>query len=231
MILQLLADNALGSFMGMEMFDRSDFLELLVRFAFNALVLLVLVRFIYYKISGRKDYLFTLYLLGIMVFLICFLLSNVKLQLGFALGLFAIFGILRYRTFQVPIREMTYLFTVIGLSVINSLVNKKISIAELLFTNFAVLTIIFVLERVAALKLTHESSKRIIYEKINLIVPEKRAELIADLEKRTGLKIHRLEIGRINFLQDTARIQIFYYEQNPNSADDADLMVDSDNDD
>lgn len=228
MLAQVVSDKVYGTFLGIELFDQSDFLELLVRFAFNALILFVLVRYIYYPVSKRKDYFFTFYLLGTVVFLICLLLSSVKLQLGFALGLFAIFGILRYRTFQVPIREMTYLFTVIGLCVINSLANKKISHAELLFTNLAVLSIMFVLERVRLLR--HESSKRIVYEKIDLIVPEKRKELIADLEKRTGLKIHRVEIGRINFLQDTARIQVFYYEENPNSADDAEYMETGDND-
>jgi hypothetical protein len=228
MIATVLLSKEYGKFMGMNLVDFSDLTDLLIRFLFNALVLFVLIRFIYYVISRRKDYLFTFYLLGTMVFLICYLLSSVKLQLGFALGLFAIFGILRYRTVQVPIREMSYLFAVIGLSVINSLANKKISFLELLFTNIAVIVVILILEKITILK--HEVSKRIVYEKIELIVPEKREELIADLEKRTGLKIHRVEIGRINFLQDTARIQIYYYDNQPNAADDAENAIPDDND-
>ncbi len=229
MIATVLQANDLGRFMGMDLFNLKDFTDLLIRFAFNAIVLFILIRFIYYSVTRRKDYLFTFYLLGTVVFLICYLLSSVKLQLGFALGLFAIFGILRYRTVQIPIREMSYLFAVIGLSVINALVNKKVSFSELLITNVAVLVVILVLERVKILK--HELSKNITYEKIELILPEKRKELIADLEKRTGLTIHRIEIGRINFLQDTARIQIYYYDKQPNLAEDAENAAPDDNDD
>jgi len=228
MIATVLLSNEFGRFMGMDLIDFKDLGDLLIRFLFNALVLFVLIRFIYYSVTKRKDYLFTFYLLGTMVFLICYLLSSVKLQLGFALGLFAIFGILRYRTVQIPIREMSYLFAVIGLAVVNSLVNKKVSFSELFVTNIAVLVVILILEKVNFLK--HELSKRITYEKIELILPEKRAELIADLEKRTGLKIHRVEIGRINFLQDTARIQIYYYDQQPNLAEDAEMNIPDDND-
>jgi len=228
MIATVLLSNEFGRFMGMDLIDFKDLGDLLIRFLFNALVLFVLIRFIYYSVTKRKDYLFTFYLLGTMVFLICYLLSSVKLQLGFALGLFAIFGILRYRTVQIPIREMSYLFAVIGLAVVNSLVNKKVSFSELFVTNIAVLVVILILEKVNFLK--HELSKRITYEKIELILPEKRAELIADLEKRTGLKIHRVEIGRINFLQDTARIQIYYYDQHPNLAEDAEMNIPDDND-
>jgi hypothetical protein len=229
MIATVLLDEKIGKFMGMNLLDVTDLMDLAIRFAFNALVLFVLIRVIYYSMTKRKDYLFTFFLLGTMVFLICFLLSNVKLQLGFALGLFAIFGILRYRTVQVPIREMSYLFAVIGLSVINSLANKKVSFSELLFTDLAVIVVILILEKVKILK--HELSKPITYEKIELIVPAKRKELIADLEKRTGLTIHKIEIGRINFLQDTARIQIYYYDQQPNLTEDAENTMPDDNDD
>ncbi len=133
------------------------------------------------------------------------------MQLGFALGLFAIFGIIRYRTDAIPIKEMTYLFLVIGVSVINALANKKISYAELIFTNFVILFICFLMEHVFSLK--HESTKSILYEKIDLIRSGRRPELIKDLEERTGLKINRIEVGRINFLRDTVKINIFYYEQ------------------
>ena len=132
------------------------------------MILLILVRLLYYPVAKRKDYLFTYILLGTAIFLLCFLLENVKLQLGLALGLFAIFGILRYRTSQIPIKEMTYLFIVICISVINALANKKVSYTELIFTNITVLAITFALEKLWLLK--HESRKTIIYEKIGILI-------------------------------------------------------------
>jgi hypothetical protein len=216
---------------GMEMFDVSGFLELVIRFALNFTVILLLVRWLYYSVAKRKDYLFTYILISCIVFLLCYLLESVKLQIGFALGLFAIFGIIRYRTNQMPIKEMTYLFLVIGVSVINALANKKTSIAEVLFTNAAIVAVTYGLEKVWLLK--HESSKMITYEKIDLIKPEKHDELIADLQERTGItKINRVEIGRINFLKDTCRM-IVYYEENDRSVNYADQfnVISSDGDD
>jgi len=195
---------------GVNLINLSDFLELLVRFCFNLAVVTVLVRYIYYPIARRKDYLFTYILISSVIFALCFLLENVKLQLGFALGLFAIFGIIRYRTSQIPIKEMTYLFLIIGVSVINALANKKISYTELVFANLVLIFVTLLLEK--ALLLKHELRKTIIYEKIDLIKPEKREELLKDLQERTGLKINRIEIGRIDFLRDIARIRIYYFE-------------------
>jgi len=199
-------------------FNAADFWELLIRFSFNLIVTLLVVRLIYYPKSRRKDYLNTFLIIGITTFLLCFLLSNVKLQMGFALGLFAIFGIIRYRTITMPIKEMTYMFLVIGISVINALSNKKISYSELLLTNLILVVVSWLLEYVFMVK--NESCKSIVYEKINLIKPENQTELLADLETRTGLKIHRVEIGEINFLRDTARINIYYFNSNGNFADD-----------
>jgi len=204
-----------------KLIDVEDFLELIVRFALNTGVIIVLVRYLYYSITKRKDYLFTYFLISFIVFLLCFLLENVKLELGFALGLFAIFGIIRYRTRQIEIKEMTYLFLVIGVSVINALANKKVSYAELIFTNAALITITYLLEKVYLLK--HESRKVIDYDKIENIKPENHAELLRDLEDRTGLKINRIEVGKIDFLRDSARIYIHYYESHNevNLADDS----------
>jgi len=195
-----------------ELIDLEDFLELLFRFGFNLLVVTLIVRLLYYRTSHRKDYFFTYILISTTIFLLCYLLENVKLELGFALGLFAIFGIIRYRTRQIPIKEMTYLFVVIGVSVINALANRKVSYAELIFTNAAIFFVILVLERFLLLK--HEERKVIEYEKIDLILPERRDELIADLEKRVGVKINRIEVGKINFLRDSARICIYFYQNN-----------------
>ena len=197
-------------FLGTPVWDSEDFFKLLIKGAFNLGIVLLIVRYIYYPVTKNKDYLFTYLLISLTVFLLCFLLDNVKLQLGFALGLFAIFGIIRYRTDPIAIKEMTYLFLVIGISVVNALANKKISYAELVFANLLIVFVTFGMERLWLLK--HETRKNIIYEKIELIKPENEAELLADLKERTGIDIIRFEIRRIDFLRDIANIRIFYYE-------------------
>ncbi len=197
-------------FLGTPVWDAEDFWRLIIKGVFNLAVVLLIVRYIYYPITKNKDYLFTYLLISLTVFLLCFLLDNVKLQLGFALGLFAIFGIIRYRTDPIPIKEMTYLFLVIGISVVNALANKKISYAELVFANLLIVFVTFGMERLWLLK--HETRKNIIYEKIELIKPENETELLADLKERTGIDIIRYEIRRIDFLRDIANIRIFYYE-------------------
>lgn len=197
-------------FMEIPVIEAEDMIRMFIRFLFSLGVVLVIVRLIYYPIAKRKDYLFTYILISVSIFFLCFLLENVRLELGFALGLFAIFGIIRYRTDPIPIKEMTYLFIVIGISVMNALANKKVSHTELVLTNFAVIAITFALEKLFLLK--HETSKRIVYERIDLIVPERYDDLMTDLSERTGLNINRVEIGNIDFLRDTANILIFYYE-------------------
>jgi hypothetical protein len=129
--------------------------------------------------------------------------------MGFALGLFAIFGIIRYRTDSIPIKEMTYLFVIIGISIINALANKKISYSELLFTNFIIVVVIYCLEKVWLQR--QEFCKIIKYEKIELIKPEKNKELLEDIQQRTGLTINRIEIGEVDFLRDTALLNVYYY--------------------
>ena len=196
-----------------------DFLELLFRLAINFVFAFIIIRLIYYPVHNRKDYLFTYFIFNILIFFLSYLLSGIKLQLGFAFGLFAIFGILRYRTEALRIKEMTYLFVVIAVAVINALSNKKISYAELMFTNLAIVGVTYLIERKWLLR--HETSKTINYEKIDLIRPENRPQLIEDLNERTGLKINRVQVGRIDFLRDTARVRIFYFEdENTASFDD-----------
>lgn len=201
-------------FLGTPLFDSKDFFKLIVKAAFNLAMILVIVRYIYYPITKNKDYLFTYLLISLTVFLLCILLDSVKIELAFALGLFAIFGIIRYRTDPIPIKEMTYLFLVIGVSVINALANKKISYSELVFANFMIIAVTFGLEKIWLLR--HETRKNVIYERIDLIGPEKRDELIKDLKDRTGIDVVRVEIRRIDFLKDIAYLRIFYYE-NDNS--------------
>jgi hypothetical protein len=216
--------------LNIELMNWEDFLDLLLRTAFNLLVVIYLVRYLYYKATPRKDYLFTYILISLVVFFMCFLLENIKLELGFALGLFAIFGIIRYRTRQIPIREMTYLFLVIGVSVINSLANRKVSYAELIFTNAALIGITYLLEKVFLLR--HESKKVINYENVEMVRPDRREELKRDLEERTGLSINRLEVGRIDYLRDSARVIIYYFEDdNWLGLADEETQVNGDDDD
>ena len=193
---------------GIAFFDLEDFFKLLFKFGINFIFLIIIVRLIYYRIKDDKDYVFTFIMFNILTFFICFLLRKVPMQMGFALGLFAVFGILRYRTEAIPIRHMTYLFIVIGISMINALSNKSISIFELIFTNGFITLITYLIDRVWFQ--TFEESKNILYEKIDLIKPEKQEDLIKDLKERTGLPIHAVKVDKIDFLRDTASITIYY---------------------
>lgn len=197
-----------------KLMDGDDFMEMLIRFILNISIATIVIRAIYYPIHKRKDYLFTYFLFNILIFFVCILLNGVKLKLGFAFGLFAIFGILRYRTEQLPIKEMTYLFMIIAIAIVNSLSDKKVSLAELLLVNITIVVATYLLEKVFLLK--HESRKDVLYEKIENVKPENHDKLIADLKQRTGLDIHRVQIGKIDFLRDTVRVMIFYYEEDPN---------------
>jgi putative effector of murein hydrolase LrgA (UPF0299 family) len=195
-------------FLSIPLFD-DDFYKMTFRFFLNISFLTLIIRWLYYGATKRKDYLFTYYMIGIIVFLLCFTLKKYELDIGMALGLFAIFGIIRYRTDAVPIKEMTYLFVVIGVSVVNSLANQKMSYAEILTANILVIIALYTIER---LWFTRNVSVKIIqYEKIENIKPENAAILKQDLEARTGLKIENIKIGDIDFLKDAATIIITHY--------------------
>jgi len=188
----------------------ADVWELLFKFGVNALVLFILIRMIYYPIHRKKDYLFTYFLFNVLIFFLCVLLSSVKLSIGFAFGLFAIFGVLRYRTEQISIKDMTYLFAVITVAVINALASKKVSVAELFFTDGMILLMTYALEHLWLTR--HEQMKLVIYERIELIKPENRTKLYDDLHQRLGVTVSRVEVGRIDLLRDTAQLRVFYYE-------------------
>ncbi len=209
-------------FLEIPLFD-DDVWKLLVRFAVNVVFLTLVVRLVYYRHSGTKDFIFTYFMINILVFFICFTLKKFDLGLGMALGLFAIFGILRYRTDTIPIKEMTYLFIVIGVAVINSLANKNMSYAELAFTNCAIVGFAALLETIPFLQ--REIRETIRYEKIDLITPANHAALLADLEQRTGLKISRLELGQIDFLRDTVTIDLYYFPHEQPQAEGIDVNV------
>lgn len=195
-------------FLGIKIINVGDFSELLVRLALNLLVSFLVVHYMYARNSRRKDFYFSFLAVGTVVFLLSFLLNSVKLELGFALGLFAIFGIIRYRTDAIPIKEMTYLFIVIGISVINALANKKVSYVELLFTNAAIVFGLWLLEK--RLMLKQEGSIRLIYEKIENIHSDNKEILLNDLRERTGIEIKRYEVQKIDFLKDVADITLYF---------------------
>ena len=197
-------------FMDTQVFD-ADFWQLLIRFIFNSIVTGCVVGLFYYPKSRRRDYSFTFMLISVSIFMMIFLLGSVKVKIGFALGLFAIFGIIRYRTEQMPVREMTYLFVIISMSVINAL-SLTFSWIELLGANLLFCVSIWAVEAMKWLK--HESQKTIKYDRIELIVPERRQELIDDLKKRTGLNIVKVEVGDLDFLKDMAIIRISYEPEN-----------------
>jgi hypothetical protein len=192
-------------------FFGDDFFKLVTVFTMNLFFLTLIIRWLYYGSSGRKDYLFTFYMISVIVFFLCFTLQKFELDIGLALGLFAIFGIIRYRTESIPIKEMTYLFIVIGVSIMNSFVNDNMSYFEIIFANSAILLAIIVIEKVWHLQ--HEITKVITYEKIENIKPENYDLLKADLENRTGITINKVVVQDVDFLKDTAVITIFYNNQ------------------
>ena len=187
-----------------------DLWEMLFKFGLDAIVLFVLIRLIYYPIHRKKENLFTYFVFNVLIFFLCVLMNNVKLSMGFGFGLFAVFSIIRYRTEQLSVKDMTYLFTVITLAVINALVSKKVSLVELLFTNATILALVYIMEHLWLTR--HEAMRQLIYEKVDLIRPDKHKELLADLEQRLGIKVSRVEIGRIDLLRDTVQMRVFFFE-------------------
>ena len=197
---------------GIPWFDGPSLWQMLFRFAINLVACWLIVGLLYYRKSRRRDYYFTFMLFSITVFFLIFLMDNVKVQIGFALGLFAIFGMIRYRTETVPIREMTYLFVVVGLSVINGLA-MTVSYAELFLTNTIVVLAVWLFESIH--RRTHLESKIIVYEKVALAHADRENELMADLKSRTGLDIKRLEVGHIDYLKDIAYVKVYYASDKP----------------
>jgi len=186
-----------------------NFGTLAIRFGFNMIATFIVVVMLYARNSKRKEFYFSYFAISLSVFMLVFLLQGVKLELGFALGLFAIFGIIRYRTDAIPIKEMTYLFVIIAVSVINALSKDFLGYLELTLVNILLVGALWILEHI--LMLRQEDSLQIIYENIENIHEDREAELIADLEKRTGIKIRRYRIDKVDFLRDVARITIWFF--------------------
>lgn len=190
---------------GLDRFDITFFTRMLV----NILSMIILIRFIYYPVYKKRDYFFTFFMFNITIFVITFLLNTkTSFSTGAAFGLFAVFSLLRYRTEDISARDMTYLFTVIALGLISS-VNKG-NVLEIVIVNSTILLAAFLLDGNILMKT--EFVKTVQYENIELIKPDNHAALIEDLKKRTGLNIHKVSIGRVDFLRDTAVVKIYYYE-------------------
>ncbi len=192
----------------------SELAGFLLNFGFNLLVAILVVRFIYYPSTHNKRYVFTFLAFNTVIYFVLSFLNSIELSIGVGFGLFAIFSILRYRTDPIPIREMTYLFIIAALPVMNSAGVDGAIWPQLIAANLAILVIMWVLER--GWGFHYEASKRVVYEKIELIRPDRREEMIADLEARTGLKINRVLIGKVDFLRDVAELRIFYNDTTRN---------------
>ena len=206
-----------------EFIDIPHVTELLLAFVINLIAILIIVRGLYYPKCKRGEFFFTYILIALSTFMLIYVLGDVKLKAGIALGLFAIFSIIRYRTEQVAIREMTYLFIIIALSAINGLIISELSLGEVIIINVLFIASIWICE--SKLLISHYSYKVIKYDNVNLITPDKREELIADLEKRTGLKIEKVEVGSIDFLKDAAIIKMYYKSNSANNSVDTTLKT------
>ncbi len=210
-----------GQAIGMTLLEPKAFISLFIRFCLNFVVVGLIARCFYYPQSRRRDYMFIFIIMAMCIFMLVSLMGGGAMKTGAALGLFAIFGIIRYRTEPIPIREMTYLFMLVSLSVINAMGRAEYHRTSDYWEGFGIVTLIFanvVFIVIAALfetsKILNEHcSKYIKYDNINLVSPDKRAELKADLEKRTGLHIVAMEVGAIDFLKDCVLIRIFYDEE------------------
>ena len=206
--------------------------ELAIRFFLNLVVCWILVQFFYYRKSRRRDYYFTFMVFSSAMLMLLYMMGNVEVGVGLTLGLFAIFGVIRYRTETVPIREMTYLFVIIALAAMNGLapIYKLVgaggsgahyvldwgATGVAVVANLLVIGLVWILESERLLK--HTSAKLILYDRIDLIVPERRAELIADIEKRVGVKVDQVEVGHVDFLRDAAFIKVYYTLEKGQSA-------------
>ena len=189
--------------------DLEGLVEMSTRFIFNLLIVWGIVHFFYYPKGRRRDYYFTFLLLSVSIFMLIYLMDGSNLQIGAALGLFAVFGIIRYRTESVPIREMTYLFFLVALSVLNGK-SDSLTLLEQIIVNAAFVVCVWICENF----LTHsnEGCKFVKYDNIELIKPERYDELKADLEERLGLKIIRVEVGAVDFLTDMTMLRVFYLD-------------------
>ena len=187
-----------------------EFFNLVFRFGFNLSIAFIIIKLIYHRDHNNNDFVFTYFMFNSLIFFFASILGSITINMGFAFGLFAVFAILRYRTDPIPIKEMTYLFIVITIGVINALSGDEVSFEALLFTNTALVGLTYFLEKYWQNNLL--ASMNIDYEKIENVKPQNHEALLADLKERTGLNIQDFQFSRMNFLRDTVRIKIYYKE-------------------
>lgn len=190
-----------------ELFDKLGE-KFFVRLLINFVSVFILIRLVYYRIYKKKDFFFTYFLFNLVIFIITYLLNKVELSMGAAFGLFAVFSLLRYRTENISAKDMTYLFIVIAMGLITSV--SKGSYFETSLINLIIISFAFFLD--GNIFMRNEHIQKIQYENIEMIKPENHQLLIEDLRNRTGLNIHKISIGRIDFMKDTALIKIYYYD-------------------
>ena len=186
---------------------KNEIVNLILRFSFNFSIAFVIVKLIYQRNNNKNDFIFTYFMFNSLIFFFAYLLGSITINMGFAFGLFAVFAILRYRTDPIPIKEMTYLFIVITIGVINALSGSTVSFISLLFTNAMIVTLTYFLENYWQNNLLIK--RTIEYENIENIKPENHSDLLEDLKTRTGFNIKYFENQTISYLRDTAKIKIF----------------------
>lgn len=191
-----------------QFFDPDDTIKLVCRLAVDLMFATIVVRGVYQRVHRNREYVFTYYLFNLITFCLCLLLRKVPIEIGFALGLFAVFGILRYRTEAIRIRDLTYLFIVIGIGILNALINKKISMSELLVVNCTIVGATALLELGSASRA--QASRPLFYDRIDLLRPGSEPELHADLEERLGFRVQRVDVARIDMLKDAAEVTVYY---------------------
>lgn len=196
----------------MEFFElSSDFMMMFIRLLINVLATWFIIDRLYYQKSRRRDFYFTFMLISVAIFFIVFFMIFVledmkgKTSMGVGIGLFGIFSIMRYRTDTMPVREMTYLFVIIALSLVNA-VSVNLPYFEVIVTNLIIILAVAVCE----LRLKTHPTRLIQYDRIELITPARHEELVADLEKRLGVKVVKVDVGSIDFLRDMAMIRVTY---------------------
>ena len=183
-------------------------INLIIRFSFNLFIAFIIIKLIYHRDHKGNDFVFTYFMFNSLIFFFAYILGNLDINMAFGFGLFAVFAILRYRTDPIPIKEMTYLFIVITIGVLNALSRNEVSFGELLFANVAIVLLTFLLEKYWENNLLH--TKTVVYDNIDCIKPENRQKLIDDLIKKTGLSIISCKIGRINFIENRVNVKFYY---------------------
>ena len=215
----LILEATVRSLFGLDTFSSAEFWPTVLRFFYNFGIILFIARVIYFRVSHRADYFFTYLLVSSIVFVVCNLLDAATFQIGFALGLFAVFGIIRYRTSPIPIREMTFLFIVIGISVKNALITAETSLFRALFADSIIILIAWSAQ--GFLVRNKLIRKTIMYNNMDLLKPDRYEELLKDLSSMSGFPIEKAQVGRVDYAKGNARLRIYFYEKNaPNNYSD-----------